>query len=160
MPRLRGRELEAAEQQIGHAKPRVMKSGGPAKDALEPATIERVDRPVNKEWADMMAFSKEKVTIRVSETTEKNAERVVEVFNNGERQLFPRGQEVTCERRFVESLARAKITTYTQQQFRDERTQTDNIREVPHVGLRYPFTVIRDDHPRGMDWLKSILAEA
>ena len=162
MPRLKrgNAHLEAAEQVIGQDRPRVMKSTGPAKEALEPAHIEPVDRPVDTEWAALMAFAKELVTIRVAESTDKNAEQVVEVFNNGDRQLFPRGKEVTCERRFVESLARAKITSYSQKLIKVEQTGVEQYVEVPHTALRYPFHVVRDDHPRGGDWLKAVLAEA
>ena len=137
-----------------------MKSTGPAREALEPQHVEVVDRPVNKEQAEMLLFSREKIKVRVAETTEKNAERVVEVFNNGDRQLFPRGEEVVCERRFVEVLARAKQTTYSQKKVKDDQSGIEQYKEVPHVALRYPFSIIEDKHPRGADWLKSVLAEA
>ena len=152
--------FEAAEQVIGQDKPRVMKSTGPAKEALEPALIEPVDRPVDLEWAANMAFAKELVTVRVAESTDKNAEQVVEIFNSGDRMLFPRGKEVTCERRFVETMARSKITSFTQKKVKIETTGIEQYVEVPHTALRYPFQVVRDDHPRGGDWLKSVLAEA
>ena len=160
MPRLKRQEMDAAEQIVGQDKPRVMKSTGPAKEALEPARIEPVDRPVDKEWAAMMAFAKEKIEVLVHETTDKNAELVVEVFNNGDRQLFPRGKKVACERRFVETLARAKQTNFSQQKVKDHQSGVEQYVEQPHTALRYPFSVTRDDHPRGQDWLKAVLAEA
>lgn len=161
MPRLKSNAvhkiLETEEQEVGQDNPRRMASDGPAK--LEPARVEIVDRPVNQEQLDMLAFAAQKVTIVINPSTDKNAEDPVYIGNNGTPMWLKRNVSHTIERRFVESLARAKITTYTQ---RDE-TDPNGVRHVinvPHTACRYPFRVEHDPHPRGGDWLKSILQEA
>lgn len=161
MPRVAAAKkgLEAAEQVIGQDRPRTMKSTGPAKESLAPSHIEVVDRPVNKDWADMMAFNEEVIEIMVHESTDKNAEIVVEVFNGGIPQRFIRGQTQAVKRKFVEVLARAKETRYSQEKVRDDEGN-ESYRNVPHTALRYPFSVVKDPSPRGGDWLKSVLAEA
>lgn len=163
MPRLKPHQVkkhfETEEQVVGQDKPRVMKSTGPAKQSLEAAQIEPTDRPVDKKWAETMQFNEDVLTVMVHESTDKNAEPIVEVFNGGIAQRFIRGKEQEVKRKFVEVLARAKMTTYTQQAYKDDNG-VDSIRQVPHTALRYPFSVVRDPSPRGKDWLKSVLAEA
>lgn len=153
------KKYESGDNQTGMARPRVMKSTGPARQSLEPEFIEPVDRPVDPEWAAMMAFSHELVTVRVGDSQEKNQEDPVPIWNNGECCRFPRNQEVTCERRFLEQLARAKMTTYSQQKFRDN-DGNEHYKEIPHVALRYPFQVVEDQNPNGRDWIKHIQMEA
>ena len=161
MPRLKSSAvhniLETEEQTVGQDNPRRMSSEGPAK--LEAAKIEVVDRPVDKEWADMMAFSRQMVTIVINPSTDKNAEDPICIGNNGTSLWLKRNISHTLERRFVESLARSKVTTYTQR----EENDPNGVRHVinmPHTACRYPFRVEHDPHPRGADWLKSILLEA
>jgi len=134
-----------------------MKSTGPAKESLEPALIEPVERPVKKDHADRLAFNEEKIEVMVHESTDKNAEAVVEVFVNGIPQRFVRGQTQAVKRKFVEALARAKRTAYSQEKVMDNGIES--YRNVPHTALGYPFSVVRDPNPRGADWLKSVLAE-
>jgi hypothetical protein len=149
-------QTDAAAETIGQDRPRAQKSTGPARESLEPAHIEAVDRPVDKDWADQMKFNEEPVKIVVHDSTEKNAERVVEVWNNGISQRFIRGQEQVVKRKFMEVLARAKITSYTQEKVRDE-DGNESYRNIPHTALRYPFSVIEDLNPRGREWLRTVL---
>ncbi len=158
MPRLRGRELETAEQAIGQSKPRLMKSVGKAKESLDPALVEPTDKPVDKDWADMMTFNKQKVTFVINESTDTNADNPVICGNSGEPKQFWRGVEYTEERRFLESLARAKPTSFTQKLVVDPNGIKSYV-HMPHTAGRYDIRVIHDPHPRGLDWLKSILAQ-
>ena len=170
MPRLNrqqiSRAFETAEQEVGQKKPRKMAATGKAEIEKAEPVIDVVDRPVDSDWADMMQFAKMPITIVVNETTDKNAENPVYCSNNGD--LAPveptpgwlyRGKEYTIERRFVESLARAKVTTYSQREQSDPATGIRHIVNVPHVAPRYQFRVVHDPHPRGADWLRSILLE-
>lgn len=153
--------LETASQEMPQAEPRVMKGIGPAKEALSPEvlSVEPAKR-IDPEWAANMAFAHELITIRVDESTDENAEQKVEVWNNSDLMVFPRGVEVTCERRFVESLMRAKPTKYSQAAVLDEFGKVGAYKEIPHRALRYHFAVVRDDSPHGQAWLKSTLAQA
>lgn len=159
MPRIARKEFDAAAEKVGQDRPRTIKSTGPARKAIEPALIETVDRPVDKDWADQMAFNEEPVRVLVHESTDKNAELIVEVYNNGVPQRFIRGQAQVVKRKFLEVLARAKMTTQGQQLIKDGEGN-DTYRMVPHTALRYPFSVMEDSNPRGADWLKAVLAEA
>lgn len=161
MPRLRGKELDAATQKIGqqHTRQFIEDEDVKAKPKLTPAPVESVDRPINKEWADQMAFNEEVIEVIVHTTSEKNAETVVEFFNGGIRQNFIRGQKQSVKRKFVEQLARCKQTNYENQQVKMDNGEETYIYPA-QTALRYPFSVISDPNPRGVDWLKSVLAEA
>jgi hypothetical protein len=156
---IKSRAIEPMEQQIGQDRPRVLKTEGPARDALEPALVQPVDRPVDPEKIEMLKFMAEKVEVLIHTTSDPNADQVFEVFNNGDRELFKRGEKKVVQRRFVNELAMRKITTYSQEVKPDAYGVPVQI-QVPRTSLRYPFSVVRDDHPRGPDWLKYALAAA
>lgn len=159
-PALKTDELRTTEIETPQPAPRKLKGTGAAKEALEPERIEPVEGArVDPEWVANMAFAKEKVTVRLLDSTESNSEKVVRVWNNGDPMDFPRNVEVTCERRFVESLCRAKPTTYSQKAIMDEHGGVRDYQNISHRALRYPFAIVRDDNPQGPQWLKSILAQ-
>lgn len=158
MPRANTKDLEVTQPE-----PRLQSGSGPA--TLE---AERVDaepklqaaKRIDPEWAANMAFAKELITVRVDESAEENAEKQVEVWNGGDLMVFPRGKEVTCQRRFVETLMRAKPTKFSQKAVLDELGKVGGYQEIPHRALRYHFSVVRDDSPLAGAWLKSILSQA
>lgn len=155
MPRV----AKTQDIEVTQPQPRIQESTGPAalsKETVDVAPAMRVD----KEWAGNMAFAKELITVRVDESTDEHAEKQVEVWNNGDLMVFPRGSEVTCERRFVETLMRAKPTKYSQKAILDDLGKVGAYQEIPHRALRYHFAVVRDDNPLGQVWLKSILSQA
>lgn len=153
-----GQFLETEEQTVGQDRPRTMKSTGPAKKSLEPATIEVVDKPLDTEKADMLRFMEEELIVVVHQTTDPAEAPMPQIINDGRSQFFIRGEEQKVKRKFVEVLARAKRTTYTQVKTKDAEGN-EFYKNIPHTALRYPFAVIQDPNPRGRDWLKAILAE-
>jgi len=153
------KHLEAAEQKVGQDKPRVLKSTGPAKEALESAVIEIVDRPVDPEKVAMLAFMEEMVEVHIHDNNDPTSEQVFEIFNNGQREVFRRGERKAVKRKFVNELATRKITTYTQERKQGPDGVMHDV-QVPRTALRYPFSVINDPHPRGADWLRATLAQA
>lgn len=168
MPRMQRHEvskaLSTADVDIVKPKDRKMTTSG--KPALAPSVVDQVDRPVNKEWADQMRFNAEKISFSVMPSSEKNAEDPVYCANNGD--LAPvsprpgwlyRGHEYTVERRFLESLLRAKIVTYTQREEVDP-AGVRQILQVPTAACRYQIRVVRDDNPLGVAWFKHIMMEA
>ena len=153
---------EPMEQTVGQDNPRMLKSTGPAAEALEPPLIEPVDRPLDSldpEKLAMLKFMDDSVTVHIHSTTNKEDEQIFEFFNNGRREVFRRNEKKTVKRYFVDMLARAKITTYTQETVVDS-AGVKQIKNIPHTGLRYPFSVINDPHPLGPSWLNAVLAEA
>lgn len=148
--------FEPMEQQIGQDRPRNMPSTGKAR--IEPPLIDVVDGPNWKDKADALAFLEENVTIVIMDTSDKNAEFLVPLWVNGRSQYIFRNQPTDIKRKFVEALARAKETTYTQEYYKDANNN-NAIRNIPHTALKYPFTILHDANPRGPAWLKKILAE-
>ena len=147
-------EVETSGETIGQDKPRDMPSTGPARnDAPE---IEIVDGPQWREKADMEAFMHEHVDVVVHETTDPNAEHIIQVSCNGRNQFFMRGVVQKVRRKFVAVLANAKRTRFTQQTFKDANGN-DAIRNVPHTALAYPFDIREDQNPKGRAWLKQLL---
>jgi hypothetical protein len=121
--------------------------------------LEVPDGPVARSQMEELAFNEEYVDVMVHESDSPDAEPLVEVFNNGARQIFPRGQVVTCRRKYLEGLIRSKPVSYSNVEF----VREDGVRAVKYPkrsSLRYPFQVVRDDNPRGVAWLKKLMAQA
>ena len=149
--------VETEEQQVGQDHPRVMKSTGPAKDSLEPAYIQPVGRVYSPEKMELLKFMEEEVTVMLHDSTNPTDEQIPCVWNDGRSQYFIRGKSQRVKRKFIEVLARAKKTTFTQEKDRDA-DGNEFYRQVPHTALIYPFNT-EGDSPRGQAWLKQILAE-
>lgn len=158
MARLRS-EVDTSETEVGQDHSRLLKSTGDSGDSLQVARQDIVERPVNDEQLQMLKFMAEPISVRIATSTDKNAEQIFEININGRLELFRRGETKTVPRYFVDRLARLKETTYTQQ----EVLNNEGIKDIlyqPHTGLKYDFSVTRDDHPRGGEWLRAVLAEA
>ncbi len=108
-----------------------------------------------KKWYDEMAFMNEKVTVRIHPSTDRNAHPLPDVYVNGRVQRFPRGEELSVRRCFVEVLSRARLTTFDNQKVKDA-DGNDKYVYPAHTAEIYPFTVINDS-PKGEAWLKSVL---
>lgn len=146
--------VETAEMPIEQAEPRLMRSAGPAEKALdEPKMVVTVDRPLDPEKTEMLAFMAEMVTVRVGTTADKNAEQVFEVNVNGRPYLFRRGIETTVPRYVVDRMARTKLGSITQKEVVNNEGDKDYLHVNQDV-LRYDFAVTRDDNPRGKEWLQ------
>lgn len=152
------RQFVEADEHVKQERPRVMKSTGPARESLEARHIEVVDKPVSKDKLDALAFMEEVITVMVHESNDENDEQLVQVVNDGRSQFFQRGKEQDVKRKFVEVLARAKKTRYSQELVKDANG-ADTYKQVPHTVLRYSFSVMSDPNPKGRAWLKALLAE-
>lgn len=153
--------IDAAEQKIGQqpsidipvsADVKKVKRG----QKLESDVIDVVGDGLDGSYAAELAFMEEKMEVLVHESTDANAEPIVQVACNGINQFFPRGTPVVCKRKYVEVLARAKETSIATQTVNTDRDVINRINK--HTALRYPFSVIRDENPKGATWLKSVLA--
>jgi len=157
MPRYSKKELSTNDFQVGQESTLVMPTG----DLIRPdePTIEIPDGPTINEYAKALAFNEEPVTVMVHETSQENEAPLVDVYVNGIAQFFPRGEPVTCKRKYVEGLVRAKpvaISTDVRERNSENPQNIINRRSA----LRYPFSVIEDRNPNGAAWLRKILAEA
>lgn len=128
------------------------------RDSLNARVTLDVGTPDFKDHAENLAFMEERVLVRVMESADKNAEKIVEVFNDGVPQRFVRGQWQIAKRKFVEVLARAKPFSVQTPEMTDGNGNRTTAINVSH-GLRYPFEM-RDDNPRGQAWLQGVIQEA
>lgn len=124
---------------------------------LDRPDIEIVDGPNAMSIADELAFMEERVCVVVHESTDPNAEDPILVANGGINQWIFRGQETIVKRKFVERLARAKLTNYRQNLAEKDVDKYNRL--FMATAVQYPFSVIGDS-PRGQDWLRKVLAEA
>jgi hypothetical protein len=108
-----------------------------------------------KKWFDEMAFMNEMVTVRIHPSTDRNAHPLPDVYVNGRVQRFPRGEELSVRRCFVEVLARSRLTTFDNQKVKGPDGEDKYIYPA-HTAEVYPFTVINDS-AKGEAWLKSVL---
>lgn len=138
--------------EIERAQPRTMKSTGPARQSLEPAVIEPVDAYVDPEKLKNLAFMEEEVTVLVHASDEPTAPRFVEVWNDGRKEVFQRGEAKTVKRKFVEVLRHMVVTKYRQEKVKDAQG-IEGYRYVPYSAPAYPF-VVENDTPEGQAWLK------
>lgn len=156
MPRWPSKEVNAAEQQVGQDSDLLMPSTGSI--IREEEHIELVTQPIQDNYAAELAFMEEKVEVMVHDSTDENAENPIQVSCNGVNQFFFRNQPQIVKRKFVEILARAKTTSISTKEVRDMNGDlTTRIGKTS--ALRYPFSVIRDENPRGATWLRSVLAQ-
>ncbi len=118
---------------------------------------ELIDKIIPGDNPAYEAFMHEPVTIVVHESTDENEVDLVQVWVNGQPAFFQRGQPTITKRYFVERLARAKRTSYSQNI--DERLGEAMNNLKPRHALKYPFSVIEDKNPKGGAWLRQILAE-
>ena len=114
--------------------------------------------------AKQLAFLEEPVTINIHETNDVNQEPLVFLSINGmgampaNNPYVPRGVDVVVKRKFVEKLMRARPTRYQSK----ERFNSNGEKEYYQpstTALLYPFSVIRDENPRGNEWRRKIMAE-
>lgn len=152
--------VDTTDEEVGQAKPRVVKSTGPAVEAMEREPIEPVDHKVSEEKLKELAFMEDVLTILVMDTTNDVDEPMPCVWVNGVSQHFQRGVEQKVKRKFISRLAEARKTVYRAEQYTDAEG-TKAYRYVPHSGLIVQFQVRHDPAgERGAAWLKTKLEAA
>jgi len=115
------------------------------------------------EKAAALAFLEEKVEIIIADSSDKNAEKMVYCSVNGRgpgpggTPYLPRGINIVIPRKYVEVLAMARDERVKN----EEKVNHDNGEryiEHPRVSsLKYPFQVVRDENPKGRQWLSDLL---
>jgi hypothetical protein len=145
---------EMADPKLGEAT--MPSTGAPRIDHPE---IEITREGIKKSKMDMLAFMAEKVVVEVHTSEDKYAEPVVMLWNDGRPQAFPRGVRVTCARKYVEVLARARPVRFGNVEYTDAEGNKA-VKWPKNTGLKYPFTVHEDANPLGRPWLEKIRSEA
>lgn len=123
----------------------------------DPGPIERVSESDFIEVAKTEKFMNDILTIIVHESVEDGSLEIITPSVNGVNQPIIRGIESNVKRKYVETLARSRMTKYVQKT--PDPSRPDNIQMVERTSLTYPFSVLHDPHPNGRAWLKAILAQ-
>lgn len=137
-------------------------------------TIIPVDKPLEADYAEALAFMEDPITIRIEPSDEENAPIVIDCWVNGkgaevldtltgkfmEINCLPIGQPIITKRKYVEVLARSRTDRVTSQ---EETAHPDVGRDGFKVQRRSQrknmFSVLEDKNPRGREWLNRIHAE-
>jgi hypothetical protein len=122
---------------------------------------EQVDIDVIRDMdhAAMMMFLEEPVTVNIAETNEEGAENPVVLHVNGRAVAVLRGQDTTIRRKYVELMLRAKPEGIKTRMTRDGNGDVKNHIDKTR-SLKYPFSIIRDQNPRGLAWARKVRSEA
>jgi hypothetical protein len=147
-----------SDEHVGKGRTRHMKPSGPAREALEPNLVEPAESLPSKEKLEALRFNEDVLTIVVHDSTNPIDDPWPEVTVNGTVQRFQRGLEMQVKRKYVERLARAKLTSRGNEKYKDGNGD-DAYRYPAHTALRYPFSVLHDPSPKGRAWLTGILSQ-
>lgn len=106
---------------------------------------------------NLAAFMEEPVLLYVHPDTTPGSLDVILPTVNGINMPIIRGKDQWVKRKYVEALARSRITAYTQQV--PDASRPENIQMVPATQLTYPFSVREDKNPQGRAWLENIIRQ-
>jgi hypothetical protein len=147
-PVIRSKTIETQEQVIGQANDRHFVGNQLSDNKVVLATENDL---LDHDKLANLAFMDEKVTIRPATSTDPNAEQVFEITINGKSELFRRGEAKTVRRCFVDRMCMLKETVFDCKLV-DKEGERQYI--YPQTtGLKYDFSMLRDDNPKGADWL-------
>ena len=110
-----------------------------------------------REAVETEAFMNELVTVNVYPDGTQGSLEVVVVTVNGVNQPLIRGLDQQIKRKYVEALARSRVTNYRQRVA--DPTRPENIEMQPMASLTYPFVVREDRNKYGPAWLDAILKQ-
>lgn len=125
-------------------------------------------KPLTAEYTAELAFNEEPVVIRIEENSRSDHPEThvacavngtdAEVFQNGKWVRIgwlPVNMPLTVKRKYVEILARSNSESI--RTIHDDATVAmPNNRVRRATSSNYPITVIRDDNPKGHEWLSRI----
>lgn len=127
------------------------------------------ENALNDDYQRELAFMEEPVTIRIEENSRSDFPethvpvqvngRGAEVMMNGkwtELTWVPINMVVTMKRKFVEVLARSKSESI-KTQHDDANVERPRNLVQRRSSSNYPLSILRDDNPRGMEWLQRIM---
>jgi len=107
--------------------------------------------------SDLDMFMNDMLTILVHPDIADGALPVICPNVNGINQPIIRGRQAKVKRKYVEVLARSRVTRY--EQATPDARKPENIQMVESSALTYPFAILDDPHPRGREWLDAILSQ-
>lgn len=129
--------------------------------------IIQVDRVLDKEYMDELAFNEEPVTIRIEPSSEKNAAmwapiwvngKGAEVLLNGKWVEFghlPVGKVLVVKRKYVEVLIRSKKDSVQTEVIETPGQDPDN-RIQRFTSASHSFSIIHDPNPLSAAWVAEL----
>ena len=120
-------------------------------------SIAAIDKPLESDYVQALAFMEEDIVVMVAETEDQNAENPIIVGNNGIFKVFFRGHPTVAKRKFVDCLI-VKSSRVTTPEVTNHGGEREN-QIKQHAAHKYPFTVVEDRNPKGNEWLRRRLAE-
>lgn len=112
--------------------------------------------------ARMLAFMEEPVDVFLHESSNPNDEPAVFLQVSGEpaqphNPWLIRGRQYTLKRKFLAQLISAKSISYSQP-FKNESASPEKVNFMrPQMGMRYPFSIVRDANPEGAKWISQMM---
>jgi hypothetical protein len=145
-----GRKKEVIAESVKQAGVRTLDEVGSAEPIEPVAEGDLISAAKTEE------FMNQKLTVIVMPDQAEGALPVITVNVNGVNQNFIRNKAQQVKRKYVEVLARSRITAV------DQREATNPMElavlDLTQVSsLAYPFTVISDPSPEGPEWLMDLL---
>lgn len=132
-------------------------------------TLDDLKARAKQAHLDELAFMEEPVTIRIEENSKSDFPEThvpvqvqgegAEVLQNGKWVKIgwlPIGVPLTTKRKYVEVLARAKPEN-VRTQHDDANVERPRNMLTRRSSAAYPLSIIRDNNPRGHDWLSAIM---
>ena len=120
---------------------------------IEPVTQDQL----NKDYLDALKFMEEKIEIIVQDSSDPNADNPVPVGVNGIFRYFKRGVPIITERKFVDALLVKNSSVSTPEFINGGGERAFKI--VQKNALKYPIQLLRDNNPKGIEWLRQRMAQ-
>lgn len=164
---LPGKELHTDDLKVGQ---RADISLGDSFEDREDNVILPVSADTNRDYLAALAFGEQPMKIRIESNSDKNAPKVVDCWVNGvpaeefhdgkwhKYGYLSIGRPLITRRKFVEVLARAKPDSVQTNVVERDNADPENMLQR-FTSVKYPFSVIEDQDPKGADWLNRIIQE-
>jgi hypothetical protein len=107
--------------------------------------------------ADQMKFDNEKIEIMVMPSMSTYPDNVFSVGVNGTTLAIHRGRKQWVPRTYVETILRAKTSTYGNVETRNPYNNEMEVKWPESRAFRYPLQVIQDKNPAGSHWLERVI---
>lgn len=125
----------------------------------EPESIVLATEDVLKgdSYTQELAFNEELVQIRLEPSSEKNPPKFEMFANQGIPVWVPYGVPFVLKRKYVEIMARCKHDDISTEIVKHDDSEQNNA--LRNSRSKYPFSMLRDDNPKGRNWLQNLLME-
>lgn len=150
------KELSTTDLEVGQRPKIILPDEGPI--VREAEEIVPVETSIDQDYLKELAFNEEPVQIIIHPIPGKNPPKQVPLGVQGRDEWVPVNFPWILARKYVEVLARSKADMVNTIHDDANVEKPQNMIERT-TSLKTPFSVLRDDNPKGGMWLAKILAE-